>query len=42
MPPEMHHLFLISPTPVDGRIQRGKPSAVLSFRLRWKNEEDGE
>lgn len=28
---EMHHLFLISPTPIGGRIQRGKPSAVFAL-----------
>lgn len=39
---EMHHLFLISPTPIRGRIQRGRPSAVFASGLRWKNEEDGD
>lgn len=38
---EMHHLFLISPSPLEGRIQRGKPSAIFSWLQRWKNEEDG-
>lgn len=39
---EMHHLFLISPTPIRGRTQRGRPSAVFASGLGWKNEEDGD
>lgn len=30
---EMHHLFLIPPTPIGGRIQRGTPSAVFALQL---------